>query len=36
MKTLNVTFDDEEFATLENAKAHDTWREFILTLVRSK
>ena len=36
MKTINVTFDDEEMATLENAKADLTWREFILTLVRSR
>lgn len=36
MKTINVTFEDEEMLTLENCKAEQTWREFILTLVRSK
>jgi hypothetical protein len=36
MKNINVTFEDEEFSALENAKADETWREFILTLVRSK
>jgi hypothetical protein len=36
MKTINVTFDNEEMLTLENAKGDLTWREFILTLVRSK
>jgi hypothetical protein len=36
MKNINVTFEDEEFDSLENAKEEQTWREFILTLVRSK
>ena len=36
MKTINVTFEDGEFELLEVAKGGDNWREFILTLVRSK
>jgi predicted CopG family antitoxin len=36
MKTINVTFEDEEFDELETAKGEDNWRDFILTLVTSK
>lgn len=36
MKTINVTFDDEEFEQLETAKKEENWRCFILTLVRTK
>ena len=33
MKTINVTFDDEEFERLEMVKADSSWREVILTLI---
>lgn len=36
MKNINVTFTDEEHELLEIAKGSDNWRQFILTLVRSK
>lgn len=36
MKTINVTFTDEEFELLEVAKKKTNWRNFILTLVQSK
>ena len=36
MKTINATFEDEEFERLEIAKGDNTWREFILTLIESK
>lgn len=36
MKTINVTFEDNEFDSLETAKGETGWREFILTLVTTK
>jgi predicted CopG family antitoxin len=33
MKTINVTFDDEEYRKLEQKKGKLTWRQFILKLV---
>ena len=37
MKTINVTFEDEEFESLDQAKGLEmNWREFILTLVEPK
>jgi len=36
MKTINVTFDDEEFEQLEAVKKDTPWRIFILTLVHNK
>jgi hypothetical protein len=37
MKTINVTFEDNEFELLDEAKGQQqNWREFILTLVVSK
>lgn len=36
MKTINVTFDDNEMELLENAKGTMTWREFILQWVKNK
>ena len=30
MKTINVTFEDNEFKLLEIAKSGMTWREYIL------
>ena len=34
MKTLNVVFEDKEYADLEKAKGDMTWRVFVLTLVK--
>ena len=36
MKTINVTFEDEEFERLEMVKRDLSWREFILTIVDHK
>lgn len=36
MKSINVTFEDEEFTNLELSKQDMSWREFILTLVEPK
>ena len=36
MKNINVTFDDDEMRQLEEIKGDLTWRELILTLIRSK
>ncbi len=36
MKTINVTFEDEEMDLLLQAKKDTNWREFIMTLVTSK
>lgn len=36
MKTINVTFEDDEFNILETAKQERNWREFILTLITPK
>jgi len=33
MKTINVTFEDEEFEKLLKEKEDKSWREFILGLV---
>lgn len=30
MKTINVTFEDEEFEFLNNIKKERNWRQFIL------
>lgn len=32
MKSINVTFEDEEFKRLEKVKKEKSWREFILQL----
>ena len=34
MRTINVTFEDKEFKSLEKIKADKNWREFILTLIK--
>jgi len=36
MKTINVSFEDEEFDRLNSIKGSDSWREFILTLTEIK
>ncbi len=36
MKQLNVVFEDEDYDLLITAKGETPWREFILTLVKSK
>jgi len=36
MKTINVTFEDEEFERLEIAKKKDSWHDFIMVLVTPK
>jgi len=36
MKTINVTFEDDEIDNLLNAKGDDSWHDFIMTLVKSK
>jgi hypothetical protein len=36
MKTINITFEDEEFELLTTAKKGLNWREFVLTLVETK
>jgi len=37
MKTINVTFEDQEFKDLETIKGESTtWRSFILTLITPK
>ena len=32
MKTINVTFDDAEFARLESKKGNLSWHDYIMTL----
>jgi predicted CopG family antitoxin len=34
MKTINVTFEDDEFNALLKIKDNRSWRDFILTLVK--
>jgi hypothetical protein len=36
MKSVNIWFEDDDFETLTTAKGEQTWREFVLTLIRSK
>jgi predicted CopG family antitoxin len=36
MKTINVTFEDEEYQALLKKKGDLTWREFILELLKEK
>ena len=37
MKTLNITFEDEDYDLLSEAKGEDLgWRDFFLTLVKPK
>lgn len=37
MKNINVTFEDEDYELLYEAKGEDKgWRDFILTLVKPK
>lgn len=36
MKTLIVHFDDSDYELLESVKNGKTWRELIMTLVKSK
>jgi len=36
MKTINVTFEDEEYKKLIEIKDGDSWREFILLLVKAE
>jgi len=33
MKTLNETFDDEEFEALKKKKKDQSWKNFILSLL---
>jgi hypothetical protein len=34
MKTINVTFEDEEYDLLQEVKKDQSWRTFIMSLVR--
>lgn len=34
MKTINETFEDNEFKALSKKKGNRSWREFILTLLK--
>ena len=34
MKTINVTFEDNEYESLKAEKGDLTWRDFILTLTK--
>ena len=34
MKTINVTFDDEEIEKLEKKKGDESWHDFILQLIK--
>lgn len=36
MKTINVTFEDENFEELLIAKGENNWMDFILTLLPKK
>jgi len=36
MKTINETFEDQEYEKLLKAKGSLTWREFILTLLKKR
>lgn len=36
MKTINVTFEDEEIEQLQAVKGELSWREFIMQLVTPK
>lgn len=36
MKTINVTFEDDEYEQLTSAKADVNWHDFILVLVNKK
>lgn len=36
MKTINVTFEDEEITKLESMKGKLSWRNFILSLSKEK
>lgn len=36
MRTVNETFEDEDFDKLEAEKGLRTWREFILTLLKKE
>lgn len=35
MKTINVTFTDEEHATLVKRKGNESWHDFILGMAQS-
>lgn len=34
MKSINVTFEDKEAETLKKAKGQQSWRKYILTLIK--
>ena len=34
MRSLNITFEDGDYAKLEKVKGDLGWREFILTLIK--
>lgn len=36
MRSLNVTFEDKDYAKLEKEKDNLGWREFILTLLKKE
>ena len=36
MQTINVTFDDAEFAKLSKVKGDMTWHDFIMLLINIK
>ncbi len=36
MKTINVTFEDEEVSKLEGKKGERSWHDFILMLLEAK
>lgn len=36
MKTINVTFEDDEIKILELRKGNRNWREFLLDLVKEQ
>lgn len=35
MKTINVTFEDEEYQTLKLKKSTENWHDFILRLTQN-
>jgi hypothetical protein len=36
MKTINVSFEDDDFKEVKESKRKDTWVKFIIDLVRFK
>ncbi len=36
MKNLHVVFEDEDYKILKESKGEETWRSFLLSLVRER